>query len=77
MNNDVIAKWTPTGISGLILILMAVMWSSLSGRIDDVQADVRDLRGQMSEMNTRFGRIEGILEVTVRDRASETTANAQ
>ena len=55
MNNDVIAKWTPTGISGLILVLMAVMWSSLSGRIDDVQADVRDLRGQMSEMNTRFG----------------------
>ena len=77
MNNDVIAKWTPTGISGLMLVLMAVMWSSLSGRIDDVQADVRDLRSQMSEMNTRVGRIEGILEVTVRDRASETTANAQ
>ena len=84
MDNDAVAKWTPTGISGVMLVVMVVMWSSLGGRIDDVQADVRELRGEvsevrgeMSEISTRVGRIEGILEATAQDRASELTANAQ
>ena len=77
MNNDAVARWTPTGISGVMLDLVTVMWSSLGGRIDDVQADVRELRGEMSEIrgetseiNARVGRIDDV-QADVRELRGE------
>lgn len=68
MNNGIVARWSPAGVSGIVLMFVIVIVNSMNDRIDDLQAEVRSLRTEMSELNTRVGRIEGILEVTTRNR---------
>ena len=75
MNNGFVARWSPTGVSGIVLLFVIVMVNSMNDRIDDLQAEVRSLRTEMSELNTRVGRIEGILEVTTRNRFEGASAS--
>lgn len=74
MNNGFVARWSPTGVSGIILMFVIITGNSMNSRIDDLQAEVRSLRTEMSELNTRVGRIEGILEVTTRNRLEDASA---
>lgn len=76
MNNGFVARWSPTGVSGIVLIFVIIMGNSMNSRIDDLQAEVRSLRTEMSELNTRVGRIEGILEVTTRNRFEGASASS-
>ena len=61
MNIGFVARWGPTGVSGIILMFVIMTGNSMNSRIDDLQAEVRSLRAEMSELNTRVERIEGIL----------------
>lgn len=74
MNNGFVARWSPTGVSGIVLMFVIIMGNSMNGRIDDLHTEVRSLRAEMSELNTRVGRIEGILEVTTRNRFEDASA---
>ena len=76
MNNGFVARWSPTGVSGIVLIFVIIMGNSMNSRIDDLQAEVRSLRTEMSELNARVGRIEGILEVTNRNRFEGASASS-
>lgn len=73
MNNGFVARWSPTGVSGIVLMFVILMGNSMNDRLDDLQAEVRSLHTEMSELNARVGRIEGILEATVRNRPEGTS----